>query len=711
MILERASGTDGPPQAPDPTLGVPVPSKSAPRQEKARAQSAHLRAARAQANTLADDCQAVPTRLHTCLGRLAHRTVRATGIHRSQALDELRSSAEALRDKTCNMIATAPDHVRDVLAAAGPGGMHIALIEHYVIRLGLDEDLIGHLLNGFPLIGDIPGDPEAKQQLVREYVTHPDRIDTVAAEAGLRTLLKCSESPPHDRVLADEIWLQTVAEIDLKRMTPLRRARRGIAARRAGSRRFGVRQRSSKGVWKTRCIDDFLSSGINGATRVTRRLRMGRFSDLKCSILQLRRAHPGTQLDILKSDFKSAYRAVPIALEHLHLARILVSAHDGEVWESAQKAMPFGAVAAVYAWDRLAAVLCVILLECFDIPVIRYVDDLFFIDFHSLSQETRSMLLEIISLLGLTLDLDKTPPPAPEQVLLGVSVELHPSAGNDPSPAAIHLELEPAKATFWRDEIVSILTEDYISPHQAQQLAGRLSFACWAIWGAAATARLSSLFSQAFGEESQQLSLELVDDLKWWHELLEHHIMRAVVPCPLRRRPVTLVYTDAEGAGGLGVVICPERGQPVWAATMADPDFVRALRPRKTQIVPLELVCIPLVLFLFHEMLVDTDLVFFIDNQSALGCVTHGRSGVSDINRISHLTRLRIHSLGVSVRFLWVPSALNPADPPSRGMRPPVGRGASQATPSQEALSTFWQHVTGCLGARHLPRLAAIDAG
>ena len=75
--------------------------------------------------------------------------------------------------------------------------------------------------------------------------------------------------------------------------------------------------------------------------------------------------------------------------------------------------MPFGAVAAVYAWDRLGAALSSVLREMFLIPVIRYVDDLFWLDFSETSTSCRLLALEVVALLGFILEETKTPPPGP----------------------------------------------------------------------------------------------------------------------------------------------------------------------------------------------------------------------------------------------------------------------------------------------------------
>ena len=104
---------------------------------------------------------------------------------------------------------------------------------------------------------------------------------------------------------------------------------------------------------------------------------MGRISDvLACASLLSGRN--GRNVNLLRSDFKAAYRCCPIAAHHREYAHILVQdPSTGTVWEAMQLAMPFGAVAAVYAWNRLAAAVVRIIEYVLLVPVGRYVDDLF----------------------------------------------------------------------------------------------------------------------------------------------------------------------------------------------------------------------------------------------------------------------------------------------------------------------------------------------
>jgi hypothetical protein len=212
------------------------------------------------------------------------------------------------------------------------------------------------------------------------------------------------------------------------------------------TRRFGVSQSSSLGVTTTRCIDDFAQSLINDTVNVNRRIRMGSIPDFVESARRLHAALPNQRLHVMRSDFQAAYRSCPIRPDHVPLANILVRDPDtGRVSVSSQWAMPFGAVSAVYAWDRLGEALTAILRKIFLFPASRYVDDLFMPVWASIASESRSILLEVVGIFGAVLSPDKTPPPSAEMPVLGVLISM--------GRSAISMTIERNRLDFWKAEL------------------------------------------------------------------------------------------------------------------------------------------------------------------------------------------------------------------------------------------------------------------
>ncbi len=126
-------------------------------------------------------------------------------------------------------------------------------------------------------------------------------------------------------------------------------------------------------------------------------------------------AQLGFDPNMLKADFKGAYRACPILPEHSVFADVLVSnpRSDNRRYVVTQKALPFGAVASVYGWELLGAALTSI-LRWIGIPALRYVDDIFFAVPAELGALARSCLERTITALGYTLEHEKPKaPPTP----------------------------------------------------------------------------------------------------------------------------------------------------------------------------------------------------------------------------------------------------------------------------------------------------------
>ena len=99
--------------------------------------------------------------------------------------------------------------------------------------------------------------------------------------------------------------------------------------------------------------------------------------------------------------------------------------------------------------------------------------------------------MEAIFLFGLVLAEDKTPAPATQQDILGVSVTLN--------HHSVTLAVDAGKAAFWVATLRQHSAQGTIGIVEAQRLAGRLAFGCAAVLTRLPRVRLSSLFSVAYG--------------------------------------------------------------------------------------------------------------------------------------------------------------------------------------------------------------------
>ena len=138
-----------------------------------------------------------------------------------------------------------------------------------------------------------------------------------------------------------------------------------------------------------------------------------------------------------------------------------------------------------------------------------------------------------------------------------------------------------------------------------------------------------------------------------------------------QRPRVGVLYTDAEGAGGLGAVFFIE-DRAFWFEDSAPLAFYQGLEIRKTQIIPLEALAVLSAIMKFGNMIVGGRILVFVDNQSVLGALRKGSSPSQDLLRIVGAVWDEANRLNIQAIFLWVPSALNIADFPSRASDPQI---------------------------------------
>jgi len=616
-----------------------------------------------------------PRAVRSAARELARLGPAASHVSRSRRMEQLRREADGLRQMDETLKSNLQFEVRRVLEAAGPTGSHLAFLEHVLEQTDFPDvrDLLLDLKRGFPLYGVVPtgimmcdqGIGAAKARMVRRATTTPSKVRETAGIKWAKCLSACKLAHNDgDTAVLHDISEQTRADQLSGRMGQPRDVDQSLPC---PTRRFGVQQMSSKGKTKIRCIDDFNASGINDCCHVIGRLRMGRITDLVDVVHILNKVHPNEELVIFKTDFKSAYRSVPLRPEHYLYADVVY--YDTTLKKlvvSKQLAMPFGAVAAVYGWDRVADALTHVMSAILLIPVSRYVDDLFGACFASHAEELRDMIVELMTMCGFTLDPEKTPLPARSQTILGIECRLFRKmkATWVRAHTALVARLDEAKTKVWIDMIKGILRVEKLEQHDAEKLAGRLNFLVWSVAGRPGAGRLSRLYTAIYRPQTV-VSPGLRSDLRWWLRFLTERTSKSYAINSPRSKVVTL-YTDAEGKGGIGGVIFVTNEKPLQFAFKVPKVFNEMFSHRMTYIIQLELLAVTVALKLFCHHLTGAAVKFFIDNRSVLGSLRKGRSKVEDLNSLVLMTIDKTVHIDQCL-FSWIPSKLNLADLPSRG--------------------------------------------
>ncbi len=159
----------------DPVLGVSMPAGTS-KAAKAAAQQEHFRKAMSSmpsliamppADEAAEDTAAIVASLSP--SDLLQRRV--------AFVEQVKNLRLSLITKNGLLVDSCPAHVRDVLLAASPGGIQVALLTHLLGDISdHDSELAADLLRGFPLTGFLPVDLMAKKKLVRTAKETPSSL-------------------------------------------------------------------------------------------------------------------------------------------------------------------------------------------------------------------------------------------------------------------------------------------------------------------------------------------------------------------------------------------------------------------------------------------------------------------------------------------------------------------------------------------------------
>ena len=222
------------------------------------------------------------------------------------------------------------------------------------------------------------------------------------------------------------------------------------------------------------------------------------------------------------------------------------------------------------------------------------------------------------------------------------------------------------------------LDRDELLRPQAAQLAGRLNWACNALFGRCGRAFLSPILARAAHREARPaLNRDLRGALQWWQRWLSAprgDLSRFVPSAPRRVAVPAVSYSDASTDFGLGgVLLLPTTREGFWFRTRVP--AAGGAEP----IDRLEVEAAAVVDALFGPLLAERgyiDEVSFVDNNASLAWVCKGRARTKDGRpRLDVDPMLSGMWLQMAIRggFKWferVSSASNLADRPSRGLAP-----------------------------------------
>ena len=322
----------------------------------------------------------------------------------------------------------------------------------------------------------------------------------------------------------------------------------------------------------------------------------------------------------------------------------------------------FGAAGAVAAYCLVARTIALCRCAVLLVPTNHYVDD--FLSVYKLADESVVDDLKHFVTRVLGVHFQDTKFKFGSTVLaLGMEVTL--------SARAVRLQLHEhrrAKSVFF---LQSFLSSNVLYRPEAEELGGRLSWSCAALFGRCGRAYLAPILRRAHNREAQPyLNQHLRIALQWWLDLFTvspsylHRSIRVQAPA---RVPMVISYSDASDDYGLGAVLCAVHLRCLY--------FFRVPIDGNEPIDRLELEAAAVSDALFGPLVASWEVsaeLAFIDSNVALPWVTSGLAQRDDVDPILAGFWAQMAFRAAFKWFERVSSFSNLADAPSRGLAPLV---------------------------------------
>ena len=433
------------------------------------------------------------------------------------------------------------------------------------------------------------------------------------------------------------------------------------------------------GIWEchgtataptVRNIDDMLAGGQNSTCITTHSHRP---TDVDALVAQTRaviEACPGRRIRGWTSDFSKAYKQVPGIESQTKFAVIvqyspILMRHVFFIPFS----QLFGSRNSPLNFARFPAVFCHMVAVLLLIAASHCVDDVISVEDDESVESAKAAWDMLMDCFGWLMNVEKDSKPLPVLVVIGISLNLSPVPGSDPSVMVMAKRVKTLIA-----QINYILTSGVLGSGQAASLSGRLGFTLCACFGRVGRCMLRPIVMRSYSR-SKHLSRKLVVTLQWWLQFLVSYTPRPV-PSSLRSLPTVVSYSDGEGRlAGIGAALwhpmlpsplavyseVPVGLRQYWASMTAgniehgyrDIFLVEALGPL-------------LLLLTYPNYLRNCLWLHFIDNAGAESALIKGSSSNTYGGHVVGLTWQLVHRRCVWPYFDRVASKSNPVDGLSR---------------------------------------------
>ena len=431
---------------------------------------------------------------------------------------------------------------------------------------------------------------------------------------------------------------------------------------------FSIQQTGSDGQPKVRRGEDWRRSGHNSTVLVDD----GPVNHRPAKFL---RAHGKTPW-LWGTDQEAAYRQMPI--EDPGVTWVILFTPSGPtLWR--HRALLFGSVASVWAYGRVADLLCWLGRTLLLTGVLHFVDDYGAVECAETAESSFHYIHQLWECLGMTFKESKKQRPGPAHKIQGVMMSINADS--------FKLSPVPERTGRIRDQLKEILLRAELTDDEAQRLAGKLQFLSETMMGAAMKSCLQPLYVRACQPNVTHVTEALQDAIQTILHLLETQKPKLI---PFDHKTPAVLYADAFFEAG-------DRKIKVGEACTADYDksatnlmkngwgFILRLPDGRTicgrgalpghlmgrfttngaYIYALEILAQMMALIITQDILPEV-VWAWIDNTAGQAALSKGYGRDRKINRLLAMLWAFLTEKNIEPFWRRVPSAANISDPISR---------------------------------------------
>ena len=553
--------------------------------------------------------------------------------------------------------------------ARSPSSLNVALVAQLAnfCNMGGAGWLEGYI-RGFPISGSICQSGVFPLTLKPDN-PHPIPRSSLFNGAVDRFRARSVRRPPHSHTL----WKEALEQVASGWLEPPRLL--NSSGRFADSPdtpivnafRFAVIQGE-----KIRACDDLKASLTNSSCSVLTPISLPSWEHLAQACLLV--ADSGTDWSLGKGDESDAYKKQPLLASDSLLAVTTLMGPDGRWYGLVPRSQIFGSTASVIHYNTFSRLLASLICRLLGLPCIGYFDDYAFLVPRTLQDLALTTFKEFCAILGVILK-DSKCSVGPINTFLGLR-------GDFPSRRSgmkLTISLDQEKSFRWIELISDILKSPHIDHSSLDKLIGKLSFAQTTIFGKFARTLAQPLYDMLNAQPfCGDITDELRVNLRWWRHALASIRSRIVSFRP--PSPHFIIYTDAswsdkKGKGRIAALLFEQSsGRLLETLSSEAPSRLAKLflDANSSAIYGLELFALVAAFAVWQARLAGLQVTAFVDNDPASNGVVKGSAGTAIAkNFIRRFWQLAL----IRSIFVWierVPSPLNWADMPTRGVELPV---------------------------------------